>query len=110
MTFVLDRDGGAEVLKVNAAPLIAELANQIAAAAGNDATVEIGTTDRARAKVSVPADAQAKDGVLSRAASDAGLPVIPFKERVRRPKDTKSTKRTTTSRKRGRPRKNTTNT
>lgn len=73
--FRLNRKGGAEVLKDLAAPHINALARQVASAAGGDAEVEVYTTDRAAASVSVPAEQQAKDGVLTRAASAAGLEV-----------------------------------
>jgi hypothetical protein len=73
--FRLDRKGGAEVLKQLAASHINALAQQVADRAGDDAEVEEYTTDRAAATVSVPAAQQAKDGVLSRAATAAGLEV-----------------------------------
>ncbi|NMD55187.1 hypothetical protein FK530_06790 [Tsukamurella conjunctivitidis] len=73
--FKLDKRGGAEVLKQLAAEQINALARQIAAQAGPDAEVEPYTTDRAAASVSVPADQQAADGVLTRAASAAGVEV-----------------------------------
>lgn len=101
MAFVLDREGGAEVLKVVAAQAIADLAQQVAGAAGDGAIVELSTSDRARAKVKVPADAQAKDGVLSKAAAQVGLTLFPFKERPPRPRKP----RAKSGRKRGRPRK-----
>ena len=74
MVFVLDREGGAEVLKEIAADAITELANQVAASAGAEAVVtsKVSKT-RFVATVKVPAAAQAKDGVLSRAAAQAGL-------------------------------------
>lgn len=75
MAFELNLEGGAEVLKEMAAPHIAALARQVAAAAGPDAEVVEYTTDRAAATVSVPAEQQAKDGALTRAASGAGLEV-----------------------------------
>jgi hypothetical protein len=75
MTFKLDRKGGAQVLKEQAAPLINALARQVAERAGEDAEVDEYTTDRAAAAVTVPADQQAKDGVLTRAAAAAGLEV-----------------------------------
>lgn len=75
MTFKLNRAGGAEVLKQLAAPAINALARQIAAQAGADAEVTEYTTDRAAASVAVPAEQQAKDGVLTRAAAAAGLEV-----------------------------------
>lgn len=75
--FKLDRKGGAEVLKQLAAPHINALARKIAGQASDDAEVQEYTTDRAAATVSVPAYQQAKDGVLTRAASAAGLEVRP---------------------------------
>jgi hypothetical protein len=74
-TFKLDVAGGAEVLKVLVADEIAALTAQIGAVAGEDATVKMSVTDRARGTVTVPAELQAKDGVLTRAASAAGLEV-----------------------------------
>ena len=71
--FTLNLDGGAEVLKTLAAPLIAELAQKVADAAGGE--VEFSTSDRARASVVVSADRQARDGALTRAAAQAGLEV-----------------------------------
>lgn len=97
MAFELDRAGGAEVLKELAADAIAEIAGQVADAAGEGAEVTLSTTDRARASVRVPADAQAKDGVLSRAAAQIGLEIRPSKKRPPRPSKQ--------PRKRGRPRK-----
>jgi len=73
--FTLDRKGGAEVLKQIAAAQINALAHQVGARAGKDAEVEEYTTDRAAASVTVPAEQQAKDGVLTRAAAAAGLEV-----------------------------------
>lgn len=77
MSFKLNLDGGAEVLKELAAPLIAKVAQEIAENAGEGAEVQLSTSDRARAVVRVPADAQARDGVLTRAAAAAGLEVRP---------------------------------
>lgn len=77
MSFELDRDGGAEVLKELAAASIKDLADQVAEHIGEGAQVKTYTTDRAAASVSVPAEAQAKDGVLTRAAAAAGLEVRP---------------------------------
>lgn len=74
-SFRLNRKGGAEVLKQLAAPAINAVARQVAAGAGEDAEVDEYTTDRAAASVAVPAEQQAKDGVLTRAASAAGLEV-----------------------------------
>lgn len=81
MTFELDREGGAEVLKVMAAAAISELALQVAA--GSDegakvadyAQVSERVTDRFVSSVSVPAERQAKGGALTRAAAAAGLEV-----------------------------------
>jgi hypothetical protein len=89
--FHLDLAGGAEVLKEIAADRIAEIAETIAAEAGSDADVTQKVTDRARATVRVPAEQQAKDGVLSRAASAAGLEVV---QRKRRPRKTKGSSKT----------------
>ncbi|HNP58854.1 hypothetical protein [Gordonia sp. UBA7599] len=77
--FKLDRKGGAEVLREMVADQINELAKHIAAQAGPDAEVETYATDRAAASVRVPADQQAKDGVLTRAAAAAGLEFRPKK-------------------------------
>ncbi|MDB2211829.1 hypothetical protein [Mycobacteroides abscessus] len=73
--FKLNRKGGAEVLKELAAQQINAIAKQIAAQAGPEAEVDEYTTDRAAAAVRVPADQQAKDGALTRAAAAAGLEV-----------------------------------
>lgn len=73
MSFELDHDGAEEVLKHLAADAINDLAQKVADHAGEDALLDTYTTDRAAASVSVPADQQAKDGVLSRAAAAAGL-------------------------------------
>ena len=80
MSFELDVAGGAEVLKEMAAPLIVEISAQIAAAVPS-AEVSVRVTDRARASVKVPAEAQAKDGALTRAAAAIGLEVVPRKPR-----------------------------
>lgn len=79
--FHLNLAGGAEVLKEMAAANIAAIAEAIAAQSGSDAKVTQKVTDRARATVRVPAEQQAKDGVLSRAASAAGLQVVQRKQR-----------------------------
>lgn len=86
MTFVLNRDGGAEVLQEIVADHIRELALQVGAAADDGAKAsEYSQIDervatffkgkRFIASVSVPAYRQAKDGVLTRAAAAAGLEV-----------------------------------
>jgi hypothetical protein len=87
--FHLNLAGGAEVLKEMAAERIAGIAESIAAGAGSDAAVTQKVTDRARATVRVPAEQQAKDGVLSRAASAAGLEVV---QRKRRPRKSRAKK------------------
>jgi hypothetical protein len=84
--FHLDLAGGAAVLKEMAAGRIAEIAETVAAGAGADTDVTQRVTDRARAAVRVPAEQQAKDGVLSRAAAAAGLEVVQSKRRPRKPK------------------------
>lgn len=71
----LDYEGGAEVLKNVAEDLVHGVARTVAAAAGDDAEVSFFTTDRAVALIRVPANQQAKDGVLTRAAAAAGLEV-----------------------------------
>jgi hypothetical protein len=81
MVFVLDRAGGAEVLKVIAMAEIAAKTEQIAASVGESAVIEMKTTDRARGVITVPADIQAKDGALSRAAIEAGLEFTAYKKR-----------------------------
>lgn len=73
--FKLNYKGGGEVLKQIAAQAVNAKARQVAAGAGPDAEMNTYTTDRAAASVSVPAEQQAKDGVLTRAASGAGLQV-----------------------------------
>lgn len=91
-SFELDLAGGAEVLKEMAAATISEIALQVAAATDEGATVDEyaqvddKVTDRFVAMVSVPAERQAKDGVLTRAAAAAGLEVTvrPVRERKSR--------------------------
>lgn len=90
--FHLNLAGGAEVLKEMAAASIAGIAETVAAQAGPDAEVTQKVTDRARSSVRVPADQQAKDGVLSRAASAAGLEVVQRKRRPRERRTRKSKK------------------
>jgi len=88
--FKLDRAGVGEVLKAMTAKAVADVAQEIAAAAGDDAVVELGVSDRARALVMVPAEQQALDGVLSRAAAAAGLEV---RARVKSPKKSRTRKK-----------------
>ena len=73
--FKLNYKGGGEVLKQISASAVNAAARQVASGAGPDAKVDTYTTDRAAASVSVPAEQQARDGVLTRGASAAGLEV-----------------------------------
>lgn len=74
--FRLDRRGVAEILKsAETAALMNETANAVASQAGEGAEVEAYTTDRQAASVSVPAERQARDGALTRAAAAVGLEV-----------------------------------
>ena len=73
--FKLNYKGGGEVLKQLAAAAVNDATRRVGATAGPDAEVEEYTTDRAAASVSVPAEQQAKDGRLTRAAAAAGLEV-----------------------------------
>jgi hypothetical protein len=79
-TFVLDRAGGALILKAVTATAVLDLAKQVANSAGVGASVE-GKVSQSRfvATVKVPAEEQAKNGVLSRAATDVGLTITPYK-------------------------------
>lgn len=105
MTFVLNRVGGGEVLKELAAEAVTQLALEVSADAGPSAVVETRVSKtRFVATIKVAADEQATDGVLSRAVSQAGLTLNAYKRQFSKPKSTT----TTTGRKRGRPRKNTT--
>lgn len=75
-TIRLNRAGIAKILKSNEfAGLCNGVAREVAAQAGDDAEVSEYTTDRRAASVSVPADQQARDGVLTRAAAAVGLTV-----------------------------------
>ena len=85
MTFTLNRDGGAEVLKEMAAEAVMELALQVGASADDGAKVaefsEI--TDRVSATrfvatIKVPDYRQARDGALTKAAAANGLEVHPY--------------------------------
>lgn len=81
MTFELDREGGAEVLKELVADRIREIALQVGAAADEGAKasdysqINDYVTDRFVASVTVPALRQAKDGALTKAASASGLEI-----------------------------------
>ena len=92
MAFELDRAGGAEVLKEVAAEAIKNLGEQLAAAAGETAVLELITTDRAKARVKVPSDLQATEGLLSKAAAEIGLEIRPSKKRPPRPRKQRSDK------------------
>lgn len=102
MAFTLDKAGGAEVLKEIAAEEVLALAEAVAASAGSGAQVAT-TVSRSRfvATIQVPAQDQAKDGVLSRAAAQLGLTIKPYPKRQPKEKPAK----TEAPRKRGRPRK-----
>lgn len=76
-SFRLNRAGGAQLLKQVAAGSINAIAQKVAAGAGPDAVVAEYTTDRAAAAVSVPADQQARDGVLTKAVAAVGLEIRP---------------------------------
>lgn len=75
-SFKLNYKGVGEVLK---SPEVAMIMNEVAEAvgeeAGPDAEVRGYTTDRNAASVSVPAEQQAADGLLTRAAAACGLQV-----------------------------------
>jgi hypothetical protein len=72
----LDHDGLARLLKSQpVSALVKEAAHGVAAEAGEDATVSEYTTDRSAAAVRVPAEQQARDGRLTRAAAAVGLEV-----------------------------------
>lgn len=98
MTFELDRDGGAQVLKEEFADAIKELALQIGAAADEGAKaseysqIDDKITDRIRATVSVPAERQARLGVLTKAAAAAGLEVVLYSTTSKRGRPPKATK------------------
>ena len=99
MAFELDVAGGAEVLKELVADHIGELALQVAAGADEGAKVaefaqvDDHVTDRFVATVTVPAERQAKDGVLTKAAAAAGLEVTA--RPPREPRSRKSTGKST---------------
>lgn len=94
-SFELDLEGGAEVLTEMAAAAISEIALQVAGAADEGATVaeyaqvSERVTDRFVASVSVPAERQAKDGVLTRAAAAAGLEVVSWRLQWRKNRESK---------------------
>lgn len=82
MTFVLNFEGGGEVLKQMAAEAVTELALQVGAKADDGAKVSEYSqiTDRVSATrfvstVAVPDYRQAKDGALTRAAASLGLEI-----------------------------------
>ena len=95
MVFVLDRAGGGEVLKVICAEAITQLGVEVSADAGQTAVVET-TVSRTRfvATIKVSAEAQAKDGVLSRAASQAGLTLNAYPNSRKKAADTATTTKT----------------
>jgi hypothetical protein len=72
----LNRRAVGNLLKSDAvARVVNEAAARIAAEAGENAEVEQYTTDREAAAVLVPAEEQARDGTLTRAAAAAGYEV-----------------------------------
>lgn len=73
----LNRAGIAAILKSPEVRAMTTAAAQRMAAAVDAEDVEVGeyTTDRNAASVSVPAEAQARDGALTRAAARVGLEV-----------------------------------
>ncbi|MDG3012148.1 hypothetical protein G4X40_18560 [Rhodococcus sp. D2-41] len=72
----LNRREIAELLKSpEFAAVVNAAARDIAANAGTGAEVVEYTTDRRAATVRVPADRQAKDGALTKAAAALGIPV-----------------------------------
>lgn len=72
----LNRQAVANYLKSDVvAQIVNDAANRIAANAGDNAQVEQYTTDREAAAVLVPAEEQARDGTLTRAAAAAGYEV-----------------------------------
>lgn len=92
MPYIFQRDtaGVGEVLKAMAADAVIDLALEVAASAGTAAVVESRTgKKRYIAQILVPADQQAKDGVLSRAAADAGLTIRSYPKRAPRKKTEK---------------------
>ena len=89
MVFVLDRAGGGEVLKELCAEAVTQLGVEVSADAGQTAVLETGVSKtRFVATIKVSAEAQAKDGVLTRAASQAGLTINAYPKRAPRQKTT----------------------
>lgn len=75
-TVRLNRRAIAALLKSDAfAQLANDAAARVAANIGDSAQVETYTTDRGAAAVLVPAEDQARDGALTRAAAAVGLEV-----------------------------------
>ncbi|MDV6267074.1 hypothetical protein [Rhodococcus globerulus] len=75
-TFKLDYRGVGEILKSEqVAAYVNGVAAQVVAAAGEDADFKPYTRDRRGASISVPAEQQARDGALTRAAAACGLTV-----------------------------------
>lgn len=70
-----DRAGIREILQTELKAEINRLAHAIGDQCGDDVEVQSYTTDRGAASVTVPALLQARDGVLTRAASAVGLEV-----------------------------------
>ena len=72
----LDRSGVAKILRGEAvADLVYAVGHAVQAEIGEDGELAEYTTDRRGVSVSVPAELQARDGLLSRAAASVGLTV-----------------------------------
>lgn len=72
----LNRRGVERLLKSQGyAAAVNNIVRDVAAEAGPDAVFDEYTTDRAAGSISVPAEQQARDGLLTRAAAAVGLEV-----------------------------------
>ena len=74
-TFRLNRKGVGEILKTEFVDEINRIATEMADDIGDEAEVSFYTTDRGAASVTVPAELQATEGALTRAATKVGLEV-----------------------------------
>ncbi|OBC12181.1 hypothetical protein A5788_22350 [Gordonia sp. 852002-50816_SCH5313054-c] len=70
-----DRKGIGEILKTEFVTEVNRLAQEVGDQCGDDVEVRFYTTDRGAASVTVPAEVQAKEGALTRAATAVGLEV-----------------------------------
>lgn len=76
LRFTLNTKTGRKILnRADTAKLINAAAEKVRRKAGRGARVVKYTTDRQAASVSVPAERQARDGALTRAAAAVGLTV-----------------------------------